>query len=156
MVATHLSEGANPLSVKKWENRLQGASAVTKQMSMEQTNFIFFTRWMVPESQEMWFVDVLEWRAGSSGRGSQVYIKTGKRASLESLGKMIKDQKPNKTWSKRFFNFDLCEAISFIAEDGTKVPMEIVARIQRSASGVEARESLKTFDKDWIVPLVQG
>jgi hypothetical protein len=39
-----LSGGANPLRVKKWERRLQGAGAITMQKSMEQTHVLMFTR----------------------------------------------------------------------------------------------------------------
>lgn len=151
---SHLSGGANPLSVKKWESRLQGAGAITMQKSMEQTHFLVFTRWAIPESKEIWFVDVLEWRSGNKCAGAQVYLKTGKIASVKALGEVIKDRKANKTWTKRFMNWDCCEAVSFVGEDRGEVPMEIVARIQRPCAGVEARESLKAFDKQWIVPVV--
>lgn len=148
--------GTNPLSVKKWERRLQGFGAVTHQKSMEQTHTLMFTRWTIPNpgSTEVWFVDVLEWRGASQKTGAQVYLKTGKMASVKTLGDVIKDRKANKTWTKRFMNFDYCEAVSFVGEDGSEVPMEIVARIERPCAGMEARESLKSFDKEWIVPLV--
>jgi hypothetical protein len=151
---THLSGGVNPLSMKKWERRFQGASAITGQKSMEQTQVLMFTRWTIAGSKEVWFVDVLEWRAGKKDGGAQVYLKTGKTASVKALGDVIKDRKANKTWTKRFMNWDNCEAVSFVGEDKSEVPMEMVARIERPCSGMEARESLKSFDKEWILPLV--
>jgi hypothetical protein len=101
----------------------------------------------------VWFVDVLVWRTGKSA-GAQVYLKTGKMASVKVLGDVVKDRKANKTWTKRFMNWDFCDAVSFVGEDKVEVSMEIVARIQRPCAGVEAKESLKAFDKQWIVPIV--
>jgi hypothetical protein len=151
---SHLSGGANPLSVKKWERRLQGASAITSHRSMQQTHVLMFTRWTIPESKDIWFVDVLEWRAGNDKAGAQAYLKLGKQASIKTLGDLIKDRKANKTWTKRFMNWDHCEAVSFVGENSTEVPMEIVARIERPCAAAEARVSLKQFEKEWVVPVV--
>lgn len=156
MIATHLGGGVNPLSMKKWENRLAGVGAVQMQQSMEQTHSIVFTRWMIPNIADIWFVDVLEWRGKSEKAGAQIYVKSGKQASLRILGKDIKELKANKTWTKRWMSFDYCEAVSCMREDKSEVPMVIIARIQRPSAGVEARTSLKDFDKKWIVPLVQN
>ena len=43
-----------------------------------------------------------------------MYLKMGKMASVKTLGDLIKDQKSNKTWTKRFTNRDCCEAVSFV------------------------------------------
>lgn len=133
---SHLSGGANPLSVKKWERRLQGVGAITAQRSMQQTHTLMFTRWAIPGSKEVWFVDVLEWRGAGKLAGAQVYLKTGKMASVKTLGDLIKDRKANKTWTKRFMNRDCCEAVSFVGGDKSEVPMEIVARVSNFRGGV--------------------
>ena len=151
---SHLSGGANPLSVKKWERRLQGAGAITSQWSMQQTHVLMFTRWTIPGSNEIWFVDVLEWRSGIKKAGAQVYLKLGRQATIKTLGDLIKDRKANKTWTKRFMNWDHCEAVSYMGEDMNEIPMEIVARIERPCAAAEARESLKQFEKEWVVPVV--
>ena len=152
---SHLSGGANPLSAKKWERRVQGAGAITAQWSMQQRHVLMFTRWTIPGSDEIWFVDVLEWRAGKEKGGAQAYLKLGKQATIKTLGNLIKDRKANKTWTKRFMNWDHCEAISYVGADLKEVPMEIVARIERPCAAAEAKESLKQFEKEWIVPVLE-
>ncbi|KAE8447306.1 hypothetical protein EG329_010864 [Mollisiaceae sp. DMI_Dod_QoI] len=163
-VMTHLSGGANPMSMAKWENRLKGVGAVQMQKSMEQTHALVFTRWMVPPSspsvsgvtseQDIWFMDVLEWRGE---HGAAVYAKTGKdRVSFQTLGKVVKEQKVGKTWIKRFLGGEKgkCEAVAWVKGVGEEVQMEIVARIQRPCARMEARASLKVFEKEWHVPVV--
>jgi hypothetical protein len=158
MVVTTATGAANPLSVQKWENRLKGAGAVAMQKSMEQSCFIIFTRWALPplylgESEVIWFVDVLEWRGDSKRKGAQCYVKCGRRCKLEVLEQVV-EVKENKAWSKRWMNFKYCETVALVTGE-EKVDMEIVARVQRNAAGVEARTSLEGFEKEWVVPVVR-
>lgn len=157
MVLTTATGAANPLSVQKWENRLKGSGAVQMQKSMEQSHFIIFTRWALPPSslrdgEGIWFVDVLEWRADTKGKGAHCYVKCGRRCKLRLLEEAV-EVKENKVWRKRWMNFKYCEGVAVMRGEG-EVEMEIVARVQRGASGVEARTSLKGFEKEWAVPVV--
>jgi len=166
-VLGHLSGGANIVSMKRWERRLQGAGVVTANMVMQQKQVAVFTRWTMPNTQGTpWFVDVLEYRLldqRSKMGGNPVSLKVGlppsgtkkeSKATLKLLKTDAKGLKSQKLWTKRW-NFDSCEAISFVGDDGREVPMEIVARLQRPCSSLESHELQKRFDKQWIVPVLQ-
>lgn len=150
-----LTGGVNPLSVKKWENRLVGVGAVAKQRLQEQSSMLVFTRWIVPmkgegqKGDEVWFIDVLEWRAKM---GAKVYLKTGKDVAFKALEKSVKKRQAGKLWKSAFFNTKVCEAITWVGENGQEVKMEIVASIERTCAPLEAHASLKVFDKEWSVP----
>ena len=166
-VMGHLSGGANIVGVKRWERRLKGASVVTANRMMEQHKLIVFTRWtMMPMQGTPWFVDVLEHRFldhSSKMGGNVVMLKAGLASSgarkdingtLNLLKTDAKGLKSQKLWTKRW-NFDPCEMITFIGEDGKEVPMEIVVRLQRTCSLLEAQEVQKRFSKQWVVPVLQ-
>lgn len=176
-VMGHLSGAGSVVGAKRWERRLQGASVVTTNMVMQQDKLIVFTRWTVPaptvpqsERQQMpWFVDVLEYRAvdPSTSRfmpaGTAVGLKVGFGGSIASAKKInlrlssteAKGLKNQEMWSKIKIA-DPCEAVAFVGEkDGQVWPMEIVARIQRTCSSLEAAEVQKRFKKEWLVPVVQ-
>lgn len=155
-----LTGGANPMSMAKWENRLKGAGAVQAQKSMEQTHSLVFTRWSLPPSASppsIPFIDVLEWRAN---HGAAVYVKISHAGlAFKAVGKEVKGLKVGKTWSKRFLSGEKgrCDAVSLMSDEGAggeDREMVIVARIERPCAGMEARVSLKIFEKEWIVPVV--
>ncbi|CZR53641.1 uncharacterized protein PAC_03521 [Phialocephala subalpina] len=152
-VMSLLGGGGNPMSVAKWENRLKGVGAVQMQKSMEQSHSLVFTRWSLPPSngQDVVFVDVLEWRAN---HGAAVYIKVSRQLTFRTVGKE-KELKVGKTWSKRFLSGEKgrCDAVSLL-EGVEERELVVVARIERPCAGLEARESLKVFEKEWVVPVV--
>jgi hypothetical protein len=172
-VMGHVSGGANIVSMKRWERRLQGANVIGTNSLMKQNKLVVFTRWAVPalpggECQgATWFVDVLEHRIldtawGSTANkmgGNVVMLKMGiqesvaKKVNLQLLKTEAKGLKTQKTWTKRI-NYDPCDAITFVGESQI-LAMEIVARIQRACSSLEAHEIQKRFDKQWLVPVVQ-
>lgn len=164
-VMAHLSGGANPVSVKRWERRLIGTNVDAANRSMEQKICARFTRWTVPSSAgTFWFVDVLEyWHinpdskiARLAGNCTSVSLKAGLvkdgKAALKLLGLDATGLKSQKTWSKRVKS-EWCDAIVAVGEDGREVEMEIVARIQRACSAPEANELQRRFDKEWNVPI---
>ena len=166
-VMGHLSGGANIVGVKRWERRLAGASVVTAKKMMEQHKLIVFTRWTMPTMQGTpWFVDVLEHRFldnSSKMGGNVVMLKAGlassnakkdSKVTLKLLKTDAKGLKSQKLWTKRW-NFDPCEMVTFIGDDGKEVPMEIVVRLQRPCSTLEAHEVQKRFSKQWVVPVLQ-
>ena len=165
-VMGHLSGGANVVSVKRWERRLVGAGVVTANRMMEQHKLIVFTRWtMTPMQGTPWFVDLLEHRMldhGSKMGGNVVMLKAGlassgakkdSKVTLKLLKTDAKGLKSQKLWTKRW-NFDPCEMVTFVGDDGKEVPMEIVVRIQRTCSSLEAGEVQKRFSKQWVVPVL--
>ena len=167
-VMGHLSGGANVVSVKRWERRLVGAGVVTAGKLMEQHKLIVFTRWTMPTMQGTpWFVDVTEHRfldgSGSKMGGNVVMLKAGLapsnakkdgKVTLKLLKTEAKGLKSQKLWTKRW-NFDPCEMVTFVGDDGKEVPMEIVVRLQRPCSTLEAQEVQKRFSKQWVVPVLQ-
>jgi hypothetical protein len=70
--------------------------------------------------------------------------------SLKRIEKTVK-LKVQKGWTK-WWNFKRCEEVAWVREDGSDVPMVIVARIQRRISGPESQVALKDFEKLWVVP----
>ena len=170
-VMGHLSGGANIVSVKRWERRLVEAKVVTANRMMEQHKLIVFTRWtMTPMQGTPWFVDVLEHRfvdnasnMGSKMGGNVVMLKAGlassgakkdSKVTLKLLKTDAKGLKSQKLWTKRW-NFDPCEMVTFVGDDGKELRMEIVVRIQRTCSSLEALELQKRFSKQWVVPVLQ-
>ena len=169
-VMSHLSGGANVVGVKRWERRLVGAGVVTANKLMEQHKLIVFTRWTMPTVQGTpWFVDVVEHRfldnSSNSSKmgGNVVMLKAGLASSnakkdgkvtLKLLKTDAKGLKSQKLWTKRW-NFDPCEMVTFVGDDGKEVPMEIVVRLQRPCSSLEAMEVQKRFSKQWVVPVLQ-
>ena len=166
-VMGHLSGGANIVSVKRWERRLVGTNVITAKRLMEQHKLIVFTRWTMTTVQATpWFVDVLEHRFldnGSKMGGNVVMLKAGlasssakkdSKVTLKLLKTDAKGLKSQKLWTKRW-NFDPCEMVTFVGDDGKEVPMEIVARLQRTCSSLEAQEMQKRFAKQWVVPVLQ-
>ena len=147
-VMGHLSGGANIVGVKRWERRLKGASVVTSNRTMEQHRLIVFTRWTVtPIQGTPYLVDVLEHRfldQNSKMGGNVVMLKAGlasssakkdSKVTLKLLKTDAKGLKSQKLWEKRW-NFDPCEMVTFIGDDGEEVPMEIVVRLQRTRSSL--------------------
>jgi hypothetical protein len=155
----HLSGGVNIDSKRKMDNRLQGMSVITKQRLVDQSHKAIITRWAIAPAtnQDIWFVDVLEYHKddNSSWSGNPVFVHTGKKASLKLLTKVVKNVQPKKGWRKRW-NFQRCDSVSYIGEDGVEVPMEIVARDQRAISAIEVFEMQKRFYRDWVVPDVSS
>ena len=148
-----------------------GAKVVTANRMMEQHKLIVFTRWTMTPMQRTtpWFVDVLEHRfADDSSKSSKmggnvVMLKAGlasssakkdSKVTLRLLKTEAKGLKSQKLWTKRW-NFDPCEMVTFVGEDGKEVPMEIVVRLQRTCSSLEAMEVQKRFSKQWVVPVLQ-
>ncbi|KAK3172076.1 hypothetical protein OEA41_004161 [Lepraria neglecta] len=165
-VVGHLSGGGSIVGVKRWERRLKGASVIASNRLMEQNKLIVFTRWTVPTTTPSWFVDVLEYRfldPGSKMGWNVVMLKAGLasfssakkdgKVKLKLLKTDAKGLKSQKLWTKRW-NYDPCEAVTFIDDDGKEVPMEIVARLQRACSSLEAQEVQKRFKKQWVVPVL--
>ena len=153
----HLSGGTNVVSVKRWERKLVGAKVVTAKRMMEHHKLIVFTRWtMTPMQGTQWFVDVLEHRFldnSSKMGGNVVMLKAGlasssakkdSKVTLKLLKTDAKGVKSQKLWTKRW-NFDPCEMVTFIGDEGKEVPMEIVVRLQRTCSSLEAQEVQKRF-----------
>ena len=143
-----------------------GAGVVTANRMMEQHKLIVFTRWtMTPMQGTPWFVDLLEHRMldhGSKMGGNVVMLKAGlassgakkdSKVTLKLLKTDAKGLKSQKLWTKRW-NFDPCEMVTFVGDDGKEVPMEIVVRIQRTCSSLEAGEVQKRFSKQWVVPVL--
>lgn len=166
-VVGHLSGGANVVSVKRWERRLVGANVMSSNKMMAQQKLIVFTRWTIPNVQGTpWFVDVVEHRyldPSSKWGGNSILLKVGlapsntekdNKVTLKLLKTVAKGVKSQKVW-KKGWNFEPCEAIILMGDDGQEVPMEIVARIQRACSTLEALEIQKRFKKQWIVPVLQ-
>ncbi len=166
-VMGHLSGGANIVGVKRWERRLVGAKVVTANRMMEQHKLVVFTRWtMTPMQGTSWFFDVLEHRFldhSSKMGGNVVMLKAGlasssaKKDSQVTLRLLKTDAKglnSQKLWTKRW-NFDPCEVVTFIGDEGKEVPMEIVVRLQRTCSSLEAQEVQKRVSKQWVVPVLQ-
>lgn len=169
-VVGHLSGGANVVSVKRWERRLVGAGVVTAGKLIAQDKLIVFTRWTMPTMQGTpWFVDVVEHRfldnssKSSKLGGNVVMLKAGlasvnakkdSKVMLKLLKTEAKGLKSQKLW-KKVWNFDPCEMVTFVGEDGKEVPMEIVVRLQRACSSLEAQEVQKRFSKQWVVPALQ-
>jgi hypothetical protein len=163
----HLSGTGGVISMKRWERRLIGANVVTSNMVTEQSKLVVFTRWTVPNTHEtLWFVDVLEQRFLDPNRklskvsGNAVMLKVApsgakkdSKVTLKLPETDAKCLKPQKMWTK-WRNFAPCDAITFIGE-GEEVPMEIVARIQRTCSILEAQELQRRFEKEWNVPVLQ-
>ncbi|KUJ08998.1 uncharacterized protein LY89DRAFT_690555 [Mollisia scopiformis] len=148
-----LGGGANPMSMKKWENRLKGVGAVTTQWTMEQSHGLVFTRWTAPGG-EVWFIDMLEWKAAVGG--SQIFVKVGREGvTYRVFGETVKG-KVGKCWTKRFWKARECDGVVWVRGDGEEVQMEVVARIERPCAAMEARASFKIFDKQWVVPVVSG
>ncbi|ETI29507.1 hypothetical protein G647_01960 [Cladophialophora carrionii CBS 160.54] len=177
-VLGHVTGGGSIVSAKRWERRLEGASVWTSNNLMQQNKLVVFTRWAVPSPPGQragsvpWFVDVIEHRfldtaTGDNGStlkrmgGNVVMLKVGigggiahaKKVTLQLLKTEAKGLKTQKTWTKRL-NFEPCEAMTFVG-DSEILAMEIVARVQRACSSVEAMEIQKRFDKEWMVPLMQ-
>ena len=169
-IVGHMSGGANIVSLKRWERRLMGASVVTAKKLMDQDKLIVFTRWTMPTMQGTpWFIDVLEYRSldnsskSSTRGGNVVFLKAGlvsssakknSKVTLKLLKTDAKGLKSQNLWTKRW-NFDPCEMVTFVGDDGKEVPMEIVARLQRTCSPLEAHEVQKRFSKQWVVPVLQ-
>ena len=161
-VMGHLSGGAYIVGVKRWERRLKGASVVTSNRMMEQHKLIVFTRWTMTLMQGTpWFVDVLD--QSSKMGGNVVMLKAGlasssakkdSKVTLQLLKTDTKGLKSQKLWTKHW-NFHPCEMVTFIGDDGKEVPMEIVVRLQRTCSSLEAQEVQKRFSKQWVVPVLQ-
>ena len=86
-------------------------------------------------------------KAGLASSGAK---KDGK-VTLKLLKTDAKGLKSQKLWTKRW-NFDPCEMVTFVGDDGMEVPMEVVARLQRTCSSLEAQ---KRFSKQWVVPVLQ-
>jgi hypothetical protein len=163
------------VSTKRWERRLVGVNVWSSNKLMENNKLVVFTRWAVPSppggqgrGAVPWFVDVIEHRfldAGDSRLkrmgGNVVMLKVGiggaiagaKKVNLRLLKTEAKGLKTQKTWTNRM-NMEPCEAITFVGETEI-LAMEIVARVQRACSTVEAMECQKRFQKEWMVPLVQ-
>lgn len=162
-----LSGGGSIVGAKRWERRLVGANVITTNKMMEQHKLVVFTRWTIPTMQGTpWFVDVLEHRfldpSGKMG-GNVVMLKAGlapsstkkdSKITLKLLKTNAKGLKSQKLWTKRW-NFDPCEGVTFISDDGKEVPMEIVARLQRACGTLEAHEVQKRFEKQWVVPVLE-
>jgi hypothetical protein len=165
-VMGHLSGAGSVVGVKRFERRLQGVGVVASNFTMEQNKLVVFTRWTVPALPTPWFVDIIEHRFLDPKKGmggNNVLLKAGlapsgtkkdSKVTLKLLKTDAKGLKSQKLWTKRW-NFDPCEAVVFVGDDGKELPMEIVARLQRACSTVEAHEMLKRFDKQWVVPLLQ-
>ena len=116
-----------------------------------------------------WFVDVLEHRfvnnvsnMGSKMGGNVVMLKAGlapsgakkdSKVTLRLLKTDAKGLKSQKLWTKRW-NFDPCELVTVVGDDGQKFPMEIVVRLQRTCSSLEALEVHTRFSKQWVVPVL--
>ena len=164
-----LTGGASPVGAKRFERRLIGASVMSANFTLSQNKLIVFTRWTVPGATTAWFVDVFEHRFLDPGgskikSGNGVVVKAGFSAPLggKKEGKVTlrllkteaKGLKSQKVWTK-MWNSEHCEALAFVGEDGVEVPMEMVARVQRTCSSVEALEMQKRFEKQWIVPVIQ-
>jgi hypothetical protein len=171
-VVGHLSGGGSVVNTKRWERRLMGANVYTSNMVMRQDKLIVFTRWTPVTHRQRetapWFVDVIEHRfhpdctsSMKSMGGNAVALKVGiggsiagiKKVTLKLLKTEAKGLKTQTTWNKRMNN-DPCEEISYVGEEGV-VAMEIVARIERACSSLEANELCVRFNKEWLVPLVQ-
>lgn len=173
-VLGHATGAGGMVSAKRWERRLVGANVYTNNMLMQQNKLIVFTRWTValppgsPQAAAPWFVDVLEHRFhhDSTSRlksmgGNAVTLKVGiggsisgqKKINLRLLQTEARGLKTQQKWSKNM-NYDPCEAVNYVGENEI-VAMEIVARIERAASSLEAFEIMKRFNKHWLVPLVQ-
>jgi hypothetical protein len=161
----HLTGASSAVGVKRWERRLVGAGLVTKDNLMQQTQLVVFTRWTVPNAQGTpWFVDVLDFTMSNYGMtNNSVKLIPGLRPSnnkkdgkvtLKLLGTEAKAIKSQKVWSKRYSK-ELCNAITFVNDEGQEVAMEIVARVQRNCSVHEGREVQARFKKGWKVPLLQ-
>ena len=166
-VMGHSSGGANIVGVKRWERRLVGAKVVTANRMMEQHKLIVFTRWtMTPMQGTPWFVDVLEHRfpdQSSEMGGNVVMLKAGLASSSAKMDSKVTLRLPKtyakglnsqKLWTKRW-NFDPCEMVTFIGDDGKEILMGIVVRLQRTCSSLEAQEVQKRFSKQWVVPVLQ-
>ena len=136
---------------------------------MEQNQCVVFTRWTVQIVRGTpWFVDVVELRLFESFTKSSavhVTLKAGhapsntrkdkdNKITLKLLKTETKGLKSRRSWTKRR-NSDSCESVTFVDDGGEEVPMEIVARIQRACSQLEAFEFGKRFRKQWVVPVLQ-
>ncbi len=51
--------------------------------------------------------------------------------------------------------FDPCEVVLFVGDDGRGIPMGIVVRLRRTCSSLEGQEVQKRFAKQWVVPVLQ-
>ena len=80
--------------------------------------------------------------------------KEDSKVTLKLLKTDAKGLKSQKLWTKGW-NSDPCEMVTFVGDDGKEVPMEIVARLQRTCSSLEAHEVQKRFSKQWNVPVLQ-
>ena len=94
--------------------------------------------------------NVVMLKAGLASSGA----KKDSKVTLKLLKTDAKGLKSQKLWTKRW-NFDPCEMVTFIGDDGEEVPMEIVVRLQRTCSSLEAQEVQKRFSKQWVVPVLQ-
>jgi len=162
-----LSGGAGIISAKRWERRLVGTNVISVNKMMEQNQGVVFTRWTVPTVTGIpWFVDVLEQQLFESfTKTSRIHVtlkaglplsnaKKDNKVTLRLLNMETKGLKSQKSWTKNR-NLGSCEALTFVDDDGKEVPMEIVARIQRACSLMEAHEVEKRFRKHWVVPILQ-
>ncbi|KAJ9604057.1 hypothetical protein H2200_011580 [Cladophialophora chaetospira] len=166
----HLVGAGSIVSTQRWERRLVGSNVMSADSRMKQDKLLIFTRWTVPappgrqRQGPLWFVDVLEQRYDESSTSSlkslsgnatmlKVGVADGRKVTLQLLKTEAKGIKTQKMWSKGT-KTDTCEAMTFVG-DNEIVAMEIVARIERTASMVEAMEVRKRFDKEWLVPMVQ-
>ena len=162
--------GGGIVSTKRWERRLMGAGVMLSNSAMQQHKLLVYTRWTVPAAPggqrpgAPWFVDVIEYRFDQNSDRSlkslggntvklKVGVADGKKITLQLLKTEVKGLKAQKTWTKHL-NSQPCEAITFVGEHEI-VPLEIVARIERTASNIEALEVAKRFNKEWLVPMVQ-
>jgi hypothetical protein len=145
-------------SLRKIENNLKKFKAAANNYSASQNRVCVLTRWAVApgSSQVKWFVDVLEYRTLSgTWKGNVVHLKMSAPVKVRLLEKcVVKNLRATKSWEKNW-NFVDVEEMKLIGNDGTETEMEIVARIEKILSAVEAREALKRFDFEWIIPTLQ-
>jgi hypothetical protein len=156
--ALKLATGVNIDMNRKIENNLKKFKAAANNYSASQNRVCVLTRWAVApgSSQVKWFVDVLEYRTLSgTWKGNVVHLKMSAPVKVRLLEKcVVKNLRATKSWEKNW-NFVDVEEMKLIGNDGTETEMEIVARIEKILSAVEAREALKRFDFEWIIPTLQ-
>lgn len=132
-----------------------------------------FTRWTIPaadlgKGNAPWFVDMLEaYLTDPNSKRAKVAKVAGNliavRSGLPGEGKVTlkfldfepKVVKAQQQWHTKFKVKELCETLVLV--DGrAEVPLEVVARIQRTVHVSESIEIAKQFEKEWHVPVLRA
>ena len=149
------ASGGGLLNVRKIDNNAMKLQAGMGQMLASDVHFMAITRWTLPpessQGGEPLLVDILEHGATLFISNVVFYVKATQDVKLIFRNKHTGKVKKGGMYSKKL-NSKPVEQVALIGDDKKEIPLEVVLRLQRPISPIEAAELTKGFERTWSIP----